>query len=81
MIKNSKKVSYPRGKFEFSTKEALNAARDCVHSEHPQLKTSTAESDKGTFLLFVESVRSFIFDMRVQSLVEAHGGKYSGLIR
>lgn len=80
-MKNSKTVSYPRGKFEFPTKEACVAARDKVHREHPQLKTATAESDKGTFLLFVESVRSVIFDLRVQSLVEAHGGKYSGLIR
>ena len=72
-------VSTPRVKFEFTDKEACNTALQKVHSEHPQLMTSVAE-DHGTFYLFVQSVRSTIFDLRVQHLVESAGGKYLALI-
>ena len=80
-MKRPVSVTYPRGKFEFLTKEECDAACDKVHNEHPQLRTSKAESNDGTFLLFVESVRSTIFDMRVEALVKAAGGKYLALIR
>ena len=73
-------VSTPRVKFEFTNKEACNTALQKVHSEHPQLMTSIAE-EHGTFYLFVQSVQSTIFDLRVQHLVESAGGKYSALVR
>lgn len=69
-------VSTPRVKFSFTTKEARDTALEKVHSEQPQLMTSVADDPEGAFLLFVQSVRSNIFDWRVRHLVESEGGKY-----
>lgn len=74
-------VSTPRVKFSFTTPTARDTALEKVHNEHPQLMTSVAEDPAGTFYLFVQSVCSNIFDMRVRHLIESEGGTYLALIR
>lgn len=60
-------------RYSFLTKEDRDKAEEAVSKHYPQLRTNacmTHSHGRNVFTLFVESTKSLIFDLKVESLMK-----------